>query len=365
MKVPHVFLANLATHLSGALQRIRRHIVPPPVLMLEFVTASWLSQALTVAASLGIADALKAEPKSAEQIARETGAHPEGIRRLLCALSQHGIFTQTKRGQFRNTHLSKVLCTDAQDSVRSFAMFVGHIRHREHWSDLEAAIRTQRPSPPSLRGKTFFDYTNEDRAFAGLFHDAMSETSNLMSAPLLAAYRFEDGKRIVDVGGGHGELLASILRSAPTATGVLFDLPEVTPFAISVLEAHGVGQRCRVESGSFFEAVPEAGDIYLLKQILHDWDDDDAAQILSRVRRAMAVGKTLLLMEMLLPAGNAPHLGKLTDLEMLVSVGGRERTREQLRALLERTHFRLRRVVRTAAPVSLVEAIAVPALGSL
>ncbi len=360
MKWSERLLVPAVSGVCNALQSLRQRLLPPPVAVLELVTAAWLSQALAVAASLGLADALQAGPKSLAELARDTGAHPEGIARLLRALAQHHIFAETRDGRFKNTRLSRALCREHEHSVRSFAMFVGHLRHREHWSAFESAVRSLDPSPLALRGKPFFAYAEEDPAFGALFQDAMSELSRLMRGPLLAGYDFARSQHIVDVGGGRGELLAAILKAAPHAQGVLFDLPEVTRAAPSVLEAHGVQERCRIESGSFFEAIPRAADTYLLKQVLHDWDDERATRILKQVHKAAKTGSHLLVMEMLVPEGKRAHLGKLTDLEMLVSVGGKERTREQFRALLERAGFRLERVIPTGAPISVLEAVALP-----
>ena len=254
------------------------------------------------------------------------------------------------------TPLSKTLLSDADGSVRDFALFVGSPQHWAHWAHLTDSVRGGDPSVARVHGVPFFDYLATDTAFAELFTSAMASVEELTLAPILSAYDFSAFGTIVDVGGGNGRFLAEILGRCPTVSGVLQELPAVADHAETLLKEKDVDARCAVERGSFFDRVPAGGDAYVLKHILHDWNDADATHILRNVRRAMPGAGRVLLVENVLPAGNAQHPGKLVDLEMMVSVGGRERTASDFRELLQKSGFVLDRVVPTAAPVSIVEA---------
>jgi hypothetical protein len=279
--------------------------------------------------------------------------------RLLRALAQCGIFAFESDGRVAQSTLSDCLRADAQPSLRSFALFVSSPEHRQHWSELEYSVRTGETAIPRLRGLPFFDWLETVPEFAEVFNDAMTSVSDMAKHPLLAAYDFRSFGTIVDVGGGHGKLLAAVLRATPSAQGVLYDLANVVEGAPSLLAGEGVAGRCRIESGSFFDHVPAGGDAYLLKQVLHDWDTSKAEHILRNVRRAIHPGGKLLVMEMVLPEGDAPHFGKLLDLEMLLTAGGQERNKREFSALFASAGFQLTRVVQTASPISIVEGVPV------
>lgn len=326
--------------------------------MVELLLGGWLSQAVHAAVKLGIADLLDGQPMAPEAMARAVEADAAAIRRLLRALSQHGVFAETRDGHFAHTPLSRTLRRDgARGSLRGFALYVGDGAHRAHWSDLDVAVRTGKSSVARQRAMPFFSLVQRDAAFGNTFTEAMTSLSDLAKEAILHAYDFGRFACIVDVGGGHGRLLGSILARNADARGVLFDLPEITAGAEPELCAWGVRSRCDVACGSFLEEVPRGGDAYVLKHVLHDWDDAHAQRILRNVRAAIAPGGTLLIIEGVVPAGPAPHLTKLVDLEMLVSVDGKERTEAEFRALLRDAGFLLRRIVQTAAPLSVLEAI--------
>jgi C-methyltransferase len=243
--------------------------------------------------------------------------------------------------------------------LAAFARFVGSPQHREHWSHLTDAIRTGRAVIPALRGKPAFEYLHEEPELAEIFNDAMTSSSELAIASVTAGYDFSPYPTIVDVGGGHGRMLAAILDVTPRSRGILFDLPHVVAGAPAVLEEHRVAERVRIVEGSFFDAVPAGGDAYILKNVIHDWPDDDAVRILGNVRKAAAPGKNVLLVELVIPQHNRDFLGKWLDLEMLVGAGARERSAAEYGQLLSSAGFRMTRVVETASPFSVVEAIAV------
>lgn len=320
---------------------------------------AWSAQAITAAADLGIADALAKGPLTADELAAAVDADAGAVARLLRALMGRGIFRQHRDGRYWLTPLADPLRRDAEVSLAGFARWVGSPQHREHWSRLTEAVRTGRATVPGLRGKPVFDYLADEPELAEIFNDAMTGTSQLAIAPVIAAYDFGSHSTIVDIGGGHGRPLAAILDAAPRSRGVLFDLPHVVAGAPAVLRENGVDDRVRIVEGSFFGAVPEGGDAYLLKGVIHDWSDDDAARILHNVRTAAGPGKYLLLVELVIPGHRHDFPGKWMDLDMLVGTDARERTSAEYGDLLSRAGFELTRVVETASPFSIVEARAV------
>jgi hypothetical protein len=334
-------------------------MVPPHIAMLEMITDTWATQAITAAADLGIADALAKGPLSADQLARAVNADADALRRLLRALMSRGIFRQRRDGRYDLTPLADTLRSDADVSMAAFSRFLGSPQHREHWSHLTDVVRTGRAVVPALRGKPFFEYLADEPELAEVFNGAMTSASELAIAPLIAAYDFSPYATIVDVGGGHGRLLAAILGATPHSRGILFDQPQVVAGAPAVLEEQRVADRVRIAEGSFFDAVPEGGDAYVLKNVIHDWPDDDAVRILGNVRRAAATGKNVLLVELVLPGHDREFPGNWLDLEMLVSLDAHERTAAEFGELLRRAGFALTTVVATAAPLSVLEATAI------
>ncbi len=240
--------------------------------------------------------------------------------------------------------------------MTSAARFYGSQEQRERWTVLVDSIRTGSTVVPALRGKESFDYFADQPELAELFNQTMTSVSELTTAPVVAGYDFSAYPTIIDVGGGHGPLLAAILARAPASRGVLYDLPRVVANAPSLLRENKVADRVRIAQGSFFDSVPGGGDAYLLKNIIHDWPDEKAVQILRNVRTAAGPRATVLLIELVIPKHDRDFPGKWVDLEMLLNLGARERTAAEYRALLSQAGFRMTRVVRTASPLSVVEA---------
>jgi C-methyltransferase len=236
------------------------------------------------------------------------------------------------------------------------ARFYGSREQRERWTRLVDSIRTGRSVVPVLHGKESFDYFAEEPEHAALFNRTMTAISALTDASVAAGYDFSVYPTIVDVGGGQGPLLATILAAAPDSQGVLYDLPQVVGSAPSLLCKHKVADRVRIEVGSFFDSVPGGGDAYVLKNILHDWSDEKAVQILRNVRTAAGPRATVLLIELVIPDHDRDFPGKWADLEMLLNLAARERTTAEYRKLLSQAGFRMTRVVQTASPLSVVEA---------
>jgi hypothetical protein len=330
--------------------------LPAPVALLRMMIGYWISKALNVAAELGLADLLRNDPRSSDELADACGADPAALYRLLRALASVGVFTEVEGRRFALTPLAELLRSDVPGSMRALARMYGSEQYRA-WNGLLESVRTGEPAFERTFGASYFDYLAQNPESGAVFNEAMTGWTTQVADAAVAAYDFAGLDTIVDVGGGHGLLLATILRAHPKVRGVLFDLPHVVAGAQPLLEAAGVADRCTVVSGDFFVSVPEGGDAYLLAQILHDWDDERCRTILQNCSRAMLPDGRLLVVEQVLPPANEPSLGKWIDLHMLVLLTGRERTEAEYRALLEAVGFDLTRVIPTQSGAGIVEAI--------
>jgi SAM-dependent methyltransferase len=327
------------------------------VQMVGMIFGFMTSQAISVAAKLGIADLLKNGPQSADELAQATGAHAQSLYRLLRALASVGIFAEDETRRFRLTSLAEHLRSDAPESLRSMSIFLGADWHWRVWGELPHSLQTGRPAFEYLYGKAYFDYLAENSGPAQVFNDAMTSFSSSVGAAVVNSYDFTGISRLVDIGGGHGIFLTSILKKYPQMNGVLFDAPSVIDGADEVIAASGVGERCGAVGGDFFASVPAGGDAYIMKHIIHDWDNERALKILQNCHRAMTPNGKLLVVEMVIPEGNTPSLGKYMDLQMLLFLHSFERTEAEYRALFERAGFRLTRVVPTPSAYGVIEGV--------
>lgn len=331
-------------------------MVPAPIALLELSMGSMITQAIYVAAELGIADTLRGGPLPPEEIARSVQADAGAVQRLLRLLACHGIFAEERDGRFRLTPMAKALHADAPASMRGMAVLMGHSTHWEDWSNLVYSVRTGEPALPRLRGMGAYEYLDANPDYAAVFYQGMANLSDLETDPVLAAYDFSGRETIVDVFGGRGALLAGILGRTPGARGILFDSRARDLGAEPFLADAGVADRCAIEPGDLFGPLPAGGDAYILKHIVHDWPEPKVLEILKNVREAISPDGRLLIIEMVPPPGNGQHPGKLVDLWLMLLVGGRERTAAQYADLFAGVGFKLERVVPTAASISIVEA---------
>ncbi|GAB4238943.1 MAG: methyltransferase [Elainellaceae cyanobacterium] len=327
--------------------------------MLQMASGYWVSQALYVAAKLGIADHLAAEPQSSDELARLTNTHPDTLYRLLRALASVNVFAEIENQprHFQLTPLAECLRSDSPVSMRSFVLMLGE-EHYAAWGELLYSVQTSNSAFEKRFGAQVFDYFAQHPESAKVFNAAMTSGSMLENQAIVAAYDFSGIQTIVDVGGGQGSLLAAILKTTPTLKGIVFDQPSLQPKAEALLEANEVGDRCQFIGGNFFESVPGGGDAYLMKHIIHDWDDERSLTILQLCRQVMPDNGRVLIAEQVISPGNDPSVSKFMDLNMLIMTsGGRERTEVEYEQLLSRAGLRLTRIVPTTSDISIVEGV--------
>lgn len=356
-KTPPAWLISGIGRFRAGLGFLHRSTAPGNIALFELAQGAWVTAALYATVTLGIADELSGGARTADDVARRVDSDPDATYRLMRALASKGVFKLRRDGRFALTPIGRALCSDSAGTMAPMVAMTGSRWHWEHWGDLTESVRTGGTAVERLRGTGIFDYLDQNPEYAKAFNDAMTGVSRLAIDAAVPVYDFTDRRMIVDVGGGHGALLSAVLAAAPDAKGVLFDQPSVIADAGVVLAAAGVTSRCTLTGGSFFESVPSGGDAYLLKAIIHDWDDEKSLHILRNIRTAIGTDGKLLLFELVLPDGAPPHPGMWLDLEMLVQAGGRERTAAEYATLLAQAGFRVTRVIPTPGPMSIVEAV--------
>lgn len=331
----------------------------PPVALRRMVNGYQVTQAIHVAASLGIADMLADGPRTSDELAVATDAHPDTLYRLLRALASVGVFREEAGRRFALTELGVCLRSDVPGSIAGWAAHIGGHQMWQAWDALIHSVRTGENAFHHVHGTDIWSARARIPTDSAAFDRAMASLSRQVIDAVLAAYNFGCFATVIDVGGGNGAFLAAILAHHPASRGVLFDQPHVTSGAHPLLTGAGVADRCAVVSGSFFEAVPVGGDAYVLKWILHDWEDEECLGILRSCRRAMAADARLLVVEQELCPPNEGPDAKFMDLTMLVGPGGRERTSDEYAALFEATGFRFVRFVPTKTGTGVFEACTV------
>jgi O-methyltransferase/methyltransferase family protein len=324
--------------------------------MLDLISGFWISQAIYVAAKLGIADLLQDGPKSTAVLAKEAEAHEQSLYRVLRTLASRAIFSEETGRLFGLSPAAEWLRTDKPGSLRPYAIMMG-----EHWvwrsvGEMLHSVRTGESGFAQVFGARTFDYYAEHPHAARFAVEGMTSRSAAENVAIVDAYDFSDASTITDVAGGQGTLLSSILSANSNLRGTLFDLRHVLDAAGPVIAGTGLEERCDLAAGDFFDCVPIGADIYILKKVIHDWEDSDAGSILGNCRKAMSKSSRLLLVEVIVPAPNVPSFAKMLDLLMLAYAGGRERTEDEYRELLTSVGFRLQRVIPTSSTVSIIEA---------
>ena len=324
--------------------------------MIQFITGFWTSRAVCVAAKLGIADQLQSGPKTVAELAAATGTHAPSLYRIMRALTGAGVFKRESDDRFALTPLSETLVTGVPGSMRWFIMSELGQEHYPAWGNLLHSVKTGEIAFDNFFGKDIWQYFAENPADAAVFNDSMSGMTAAANEAILSVYDFSQFGKVIDVGGGHGGLITSILQKNPQVKGVLFDAPGVIEGARPKLENAGLADRCETVAGNFFEAVPAGGDAYVMKWIIHDWEDEKAIRILKNCREHMQANSRVIIVDCVVPENDEPDFSKTFDLNMMVMTGGKERTETEFRELLAAAGFKLLRVIPTDVPTSIVEA---------
>jgi hypothetical protein len=333
------------------------HAIPPEAQIMQMSMGVFISQAIYVAAKLGIADLVEDEAKTTADLAASTGTHERSLYRLLRSLASVGVFTETTDRTFGNSPMSETLRSDSPTSTRAMALFLGDDAHWRVYADMMYSLQTGRPAWEHVHGVPCFQYMFEaNPGFGRIFNQAMTSASHAQNPAVVAAYDFSGIGTLADIAGGRGHLLAAVLQKYPSMGGVLFDLGVVLADGAELLSSYGLEDRVKMVAGDFTSEIPVVADAYILKHIIHDWYDDTCEKILGNIRRSMPDGARLLIVDSVIPPGNDPHPGKILDLEMLIAPGGVERTAEEFETLLTNSGFQLDRIIPTQSPVSIVEA---------
>jgi hypothetical protein len=326
--------------------------------MVRLIMSKLITQAIYVAAELKIADRLKQGPKHFSKLAEEAEANNETLYRMLRALASIGIFAEDQKGYFANTTQSECLLSDNPNSLYNLAMMMGMESHWKAFGEFNHSIKTGKPSFDKANGKSLYSHLAQYREDNAIFNSAITGFSARSTDVIAKNYDFSRFKRIIDVAGGQGGLLATILKDNPGLKGTLFELPAVVAGARQYLNEQGMSNRCEVVAGDFFNVIPGDHDAYLLEYILHNWADAASISILTNIRNAMPANAKLLVIETIIPPGNEPHFGKWLDLEvMAITRGGKERTEVEFNALFEAAGLTLTRVITTPASLRIIEGI--------
>ena len=328
----------------------------PDRVIMQMLSGAWVTQSIATAARLGIADALASGPKTAEEIASKAGTHAGATRRLLRLLTGIGVFAAAEGGRYALTPLSERLREETPGSLKH--MFIAETDgvHWLSWEKVVDAVRTGLPRPQAVFGMPAFDYYGKHQDEGEQFGRAMANVSGLAARAVLESYDFGGLKTVMDIGGGNGSMVLTILGKHPPLRGIVADLPYIGAQAKESIRAAGMAERCRFEPTDFFQSVPGGADGHLLKFVLHDWNDDECAQILKNCRAAIAPGGRLIVIEVIVPDAPGPDFSHMMDMNMLVMTGGMERTAKEYEALLSRGGFRLARIVPSQSPFSVIEA---------
>jgi hypothetical protein len=329
---------------------------PAHVGMMQLVAGAHITGAISCLAQLGIPDLVEAGPKSAEELASQVGAQPQALYRLMRATASVGVLSEGPDGRFSETPLSAVLRSNGNPSLRGFAIMSGRDWYGRGWSQLEYCVRTGKQALEQIYGTPIFDFFGQHPEESQIFNDAMTGLSMIDSPAVAAAYSFDRINSIVDVGGGHGLLLATILKRNPNMKGILYDVPQVVEGAKDG-PLQPLMERCTIASGDMFSSVPAGADAYIMKHIIHDWPDDLCIKILKACRKSVNAGGKLLVVDSVIHPGNDFSPAKFFDLLMLIFPGGCERTEKQFHDLFAAAGWQLNRILPTAASESIVEGI--------
>ena len=329
---------------------------PAYVGIYQILNGVHVAGAVSCLAQMGIPDLIGTDSKSAEELAKEIGADPQALYRLMRATASVGVLSEGADGKFSQTPMSAVLRSDATPTLRNLAIMTGREWHGQGWSRLDYCVRTGKQALAEIHGVPMFEFLKQHPEEAQIFNNAMTDISTIDSPAVAEAYNFEGIRSIVDIAGGHGLLLATILKKNPQMRGTLFEMPHVLEGAKNGPLAP-VMERCTLASGDMFSSVPSGADAYIMKHIIHDWPDDRCVQILKACRKGVNAGGKLLVVDSVIHPGNEFSPSKFLDLQMLIFPSGCERTEKQFRELFAASGWKLNRIVPTKAVDSVVEGV--------
>lgn len=314
---------------------------------------------LHVAAKLGIADLLRDGPAHIDALASQTSVQADALYRVLRALASMGIFTEAAPRSFALTPTAELLRSDVRGSLRAVAIWMADPLHLRIYAELPHSVKTGETTIEHVFGKSAFEYLAGDPAEHEVFNEAMTSFSQTTVPAILEAYDFSSIGTLVDVGGGHGYMLRSILQKYPVMKGILFEVEPVAAEAKTGIDAQGLASRCQIVQGDFFSGIPSGADAYIMKHIIHNWNDEKAIAILRNCRRAFDErrGGKVIVVDAVIAAGNEPNLAKFLDLEMLAFCGSRERTEAEFRDLFAKAELQVSRIVPTKSPVYIIEGV--------
>lgn len=343
-------LENMPPHLRG---------LPPEAVMMQMASGYWITQLIYAAAKLGIADVLKDGPKSCEEIASATGTNANSVYRVLRTLAGAGVFAETEHGHFTLTPLAASLRSGVPGSMRAMAIMFGEEQYQA-WGNILYTLQTGESSFEHMYGVPMFKYFVDNPEPGEIYEEAMTSVSAAEKAEILKSYDFSYIKKLVEVGGGHGSFISSILKANPTMQGILFDQPYVIEGAKDFMKAEGVTDRCELVPGNFYESVPSGGDAYSLKHVLHGCSDEQSITILKNCHSAMVEDGKLLIVERIVGSGPDSFLAKFLDVNMMLLVkGGCERTETEYRNIIEASGFKVNKVVPSKSGASVIESVRV------
>ena len=333
---------------------------PPGLALYRIGIGHYFSRALALAAKLGVADFLKDGPRHYDDLAKATNTHGPSLNRVMRLLASAGIFEEREGGRFALTPLGKLLCTGVPGSMRSSVLLFSGIGIQDAWKELEYCVQTGEPAfRKNSPDATPFTAIAQNPEMARVFDEAMATFAPMSAAAIAASYDFSPFRKLVDVGGGNGALLIGILKANPKLSGIVFDLPHAAEQALAKIAEAGVESRCQVTGGDFFKEVPLGADAYIIKHVIHDWNDDRATAILRNIRRAMPPHGKLLIAEGVYPPridqSDISRGAATNDVNMLVSTGGRQRSEAEFRSLYAAAGFKLTRIIPTPASLSIIE----------
>ena len=331
--------------------------LPPHAPVIDLMMSTVLSRALYAVTERGVPDLLADGPRTPEELASKVGVQPVPLLQVLRALAAEGLFTQGDDGRFGLTPAGETLVSGHPTAARDMVVTFGGPAMWQALGAMKEIVETGRTGFDLAHGQPIFDYVRQHPELEASLNRTMIAMHGGEPAAVAEAYDFAGVSRVVDVGGGLGTLLITLLQRHPHLTGVLYDAPSVVEQAGAAIDAAGLGDRFAAEGGDFFASVPAGGDAYVLSHVIHDWDEAACHTILRHCRSAMAPDGRVLIVEMVLPPGAEPHPGKALDVIMLVNTGGRERTADEYRELLAGAGLRMTRVVPTPSPVSVIEAV--------